>query len=51
MDKSAVGHDYIAKLEKHASQTDYSSGFGGKYGVQTDRTDKVIFKCYTTTCL
>jgi len=41
MDSSAVGHDYIAKLNKHESQKDYSSGFGGKYGVQTDRVDKV----------
>lgn len=41
MDKSAVGHDYIAPHFKHASQTDYSSGFGGKYGVQSDRIDKV----------
>lgn len=41
MDKSAVGHDYIAKVEKHASQTDCAKGFGGKFGVQTDRIDKV----------
>lgn len=42
MDQSAVGHDYLAKLEKHESQKDYSTGFGGKFGVQTDRVDKVI---------
>lgn len=41
MDQSAVGHDYIGKVEKHASQKDYSTGFGGKYGVQSDRVDKV----------
>lgn len=41
MDKSAVGHDYVAKVEKHASQTDSTKGFGGKFGVQTDRVDKV----------
>lgn len=41
MDQSAVGHDYIAKVEKHVSQKDYSAGFGGKFGVQTDRIDKV----------
>lgn len=23
--------------------TDYSTGFGGKYGVQTDRVDEVMF--------
>ncbi|KAG8231564.1 hypothetical protein J437_LFUL011742 [Ladona fulva] len=40
MDQSAVGHDYVAKVEKHVSQKDYSAGFGGKYGVQTDRVDK-----------
>ncbi|XP_073989600.1 cortactin isoform X2 [Rhodnius prolixus] len=40
MDDSAVGHDYVAKLEKHVSQKDYSTGFGGKFGVQTDRIDK-----------
>ena len=41
MDSSAVGHDYVAKVEKHVSQKDYSTGFGGKFGVQTDRIDKV----------
>lgn len=40
MDSSAMGHDYIGKVEKHSSQLDHSSGFGGKYGVQTDRVDK-----------
>ena len=25
----------------HASQKDYATGFGGKYGVQKDRIDKV----------
>ncbi|KAL4717223.1 hypothetical protein ACJJTC_017110 [Scirpophaga incertulas] len=39
MDKSAVGHDYIGKTEKHVSQKDYAQGFGGKFGVQTDRMD------------
>ncbi|KOB68717.1 putative cortactin, partial [Operophtera brumata] len=53
MDKSAMGHDYVGKtekhsaagwehretVEKHSSQKDYSSGFGGKYGVQTDSQD------------
>ncbi|CAH1119337.1 unnamed protein product [Phaedon cochleariae] len=40
MDQSAVGHEYVGKVEKHASQKDYSAGFGGKYGIQTDRIDK-----------
>lgn len=42
MDQSAVGHDYVAKVEKHESQRDYSTGFGGKFGVQSDRQDKVM---------
>lgn len=40
MDQSAMGHEYIGKVEKHASQKDYSDGFGGKFGVQKDRVDK-----------
>jgi len=36
-----VGWDYQAKLEQHESQTDHTKGFGGKYGVQKDRQDKV----------
>lgn len=40
MDASAMGHEYIGKVEKHASQKDYSDGFGGKFGVQKDRVDK-----------
>lgn len=40
MDKSAVGHDYVGKTEKHVSQKDYAQGFGGKFGVQADRMDK-----------
>ncbi|XP_073514908.1 src substrate cortactin isoform X2 [Phyllobates terribilis] len=40
MDKSAVGHEYQAKLAKHCSQSDSVKGFGGKFGVQTDRVDQ-----------
>ncbi|XP_019365259.1 PREDICTED: src substrate cortactin-like [Gavialis gangeticus] len=40
MDKSALGHEYVAEVEKHSSQTDAAKGFGGKYGVQKDRADK-----------
>ncbi|CRL01677.1 CLUMA_CG014896, isoform A [Clunio marinus] len=40
MDASALGHDYIGKVEKHGSQKDYSEGFGGKFGIQKDRVDK-----------
>ncbi|NXL05856.1 HCLS1 protein, partial [Mesembrinibis cayennensis] len=40
MDKCAVGHEYIADVGKHSSQTDAAQGFGGKYGVQRDRADK-----------
>ena len=28
-------------LSKHSSQVDAAKGFGGKYGVQKDRVDKV----------
>ena len=27
-------------MQKHESQTDGAKGFGGKFGVQTDRQDK-----------
>lgn len=37
----AVGHSYVAQVEQHSSQKDASKGFGGKFGVQTDRVDKV----------
>lgn len=37
----AVGSDYVADVEKHSSQKDAAKGFGGKYGVQKDRVDKV----------
>lgn len=40
MDKSAVGHEYVAEVGKHSSQTDAAKGFGGKYGVERDRADK-----------
>ncbi|KAL2300037.1 hypothetical protein Nmel_010801 [Mimus melanotis] len=36
----AVGHEYVAHVEKHSSQTDAAQGFGGKFGVQRDRADK-----------
>lgn len=41
LSQSALGNDYVADVAKHSSQTDAAKGFGGKYGVQTDRTDKV----------
>ena len=40
MDTNAQSHEYIMNVEKHASQTDHKQGFGGKFGVQTDRQDK-----------
>ncbi|KAK1166729.1 hematopoietic lineage cell-specific protein-like [Acipenser oxyrinchus oxyrinchus] len=40
MDKVAMGHGYVAEVDKHSSQTDAAQGFGGKYGVQKDRIDK-----------
>jgi cortactin len=54
-DKSAVGFDYKAEVEKHPSQTgliififiketflfsDFSKGFGGKYGTDPNAQDK-----------
>lgn len=39
--QSAVGHEYQSKLSKHCSQVDSVKGFGGKFGVQTDRVDQV----------
>ena len=36
-----MGYDYQEKLAQHESQTDAKKGFGGKYGVQRDRQDKV----------
>ena len=38
--QSAVAADHVEQLSKHASQKDYATGFGGKYGVQKDRQDK-----------
>lgn len=40
-DKCALGWDHQEKLQLHDSQKDYAKGFGGKYGVQKDRMDKV----------
>jgi len=39
--QSALGWDHQTELSKHESQKDGSKGFGGKYGVQKDRQDKV----------
>ena len=36
-----MGHNYEGKVDLHASQTDSKKGFGGKFGVQSDRVDKV----------
>lgn len=38
--QSAVSWDHKEKIEKHSSQKDYSSGFGGKFGVESDRQDR-----------
>ena len=40
MFQSAVGWDHLEQVPKHVSQKDYKTGFGGKFGVQTDRVDK-----------
>jgi cortactin len=39
--QSALGHDHVEDLSKHSSQVDAAKGFGGKFGVQKDRVDKV----------
>ena len=39
--QSAVGFEHQSELSKHGSQTDAAKGFGGKFGVQKDRVDKV----------
>ena len=38
-DKNALGYDADTKTEAHTSQTSFSKGYGGKYGVQ-QATDK-----------
>ena len=38
--QSALGWDHIEKVEKHDSQKDYKTGFGGKFGVQQGSMDK-----------
>ncbi len=35
-----MGWDHVEKVEKHESQKDYKQGFGGEFGVQSDRVDK-----------
>lgn len=37
---------YKENLSKHQSQTDAAKGFGGKFGVQKDKVDKVILIAY-----
>ena len=39
MDKSAVGWEHKEEAAKHASQTDYAKGFGGKFGVAENKQD------------
>lgn len=39
--QAALGNDYVAPVEQHSSQKDASKGFGGRFGVQKDRVDKV----------
>ena len=35
-----MGWEHVEQVEKHESQKDYKSGFGGQYGVLSDRQDK-----------
>lgn len=34
-----MGWDHHEQSSHHPSQVDYSKGFGGKFGLQTDRVD------------
>ena len=55
--QAAMGYDYQEKLAQHESQTDAKKGFGGKYGVQKDRQDKVfigppkLYTCPSNSCI
>ena len=40
MDKSAKGWSEQTKPEMHSSQVDGKKGFGGKFGVESDKVDK-----------
>ena len=47
--QSALGWEHQSELSKHGSQTDAKKGFGGQFGVQKDRQDKVYScMCRTT---
>ena len=35
-----MGWDHVEEVQKHESQKDYKTGFGGQFGVQSDRVDK-----------
>lgn len=40
-----VGHDVKQEIIQSRWVSDYSKGFGGKFGVQNDRMDKVRRVC------
>lgn len=45
--KSAKGWDHQTELSKHESQTDAAKGFGGRFGVDKDKQDKVrVYLCH-----
>lgn len=39
--QSALGWDHQTELSKHSSQKDAAKGFGGKFGVDKAKQDKV----------
>jgi len=43
-----VGWDYQTERAQHQSQTDTKVGFGGRFGVQKDRQDKVTYLLRTS---
>ena len=40
-----MGWDYQTERAQHQSQVDAKKGFGGRFGVQKDRQDKVGYMC------
>ena len=44
-----VGWDYQTERAQHQSQVDAKKGFGGRFGVQKDRQDKVYINSHVHT--
>ena len=48
--QNVVGWDYQTERAQHQSQVDAKKGFGGRFGVQKDRQDKV-YNIHNSKCL